>query len=231
MFSFGVILNEVYSRKDPYEDDEDEFDDIIDDIVDPVMNKRPAVPDCCPDGIIQMMTKCLSPEPLARPTFEELDIDLKAMNVQSVERRIVAGSGGGGGSAGRGKKGGRRASQSEALLEEVFPSHIAKALHAGEKVEPESKDVVTIFFSDIVGFTNISTVLTPMKVSDLLDRLYLKFDELSLTHGVRFHVCLHRHRRCRGTINYCSTYSLPLYFLGGHRRFSRSKRSVIRGWE
>ena len=70
------------------------------------------------------------------------------------------------------------------LLEEVFPPHIAKALREGRKVEPESKEIVTIFFSDIVGFTNISASITPLKVSQMLDRLYQKFDHLSREHDV-----------------------------------------------
>jgi class 3 adenylate cyclase len=41
-----------------------------------------------------------------------------------------------------------------------------------------------MFFSDIVGFTIISSKLSPEQVSDLLDRLYLKFDELSVKHDV-----------------------------------------------
>ena len=73
---------------------------------------------------------------------------------------------------------------SNELLEEVFPPHIAKALREGRKVEPESKEIVTIFFSDIVGFTNISATITPLKVSQMLDRLYQKFDHLSREHDV-----------------------------------------------
>ena len=72
----------------------------------------------------------------------------------------------------------------ERLLEEVFPAHIAKALREGGKPEPESRECVTIFFSDIVGFTNISSALSPLKVSDMLDRLYQKFDSLSHEHDV-----------------------------------------------
>jgi hypothetical protein len=75
--------------------------------------------------------------------------------------------------------------QDNTLLDEVFPPHIAAALREGRKVEPESKEMVTIFFSDIVGFTNISsTMISPLKVSDMLDRLYQKFDQLSHQHDV-----------------------------------------------
>ena len=44
--------------------------------------------------------------------------------------------------------------------------------------------MVTIFFSDIVGFTTISSELPPKKIADLLDRLYTKFDALSLKHDI-----------------------------------------------
>jgi hypothetical protein len=66
----------------------------------------------------------------------------------------------------------------------VFPPHIAKALQQGRKVDPESHEVVTIFFSDIVGFTDISSTLEPIEVSHMLDRLYSKFDDLSRKYDV-----------------------------------------------
>jgi len=37
-------------------------------------------------------------------------------------------------------------------------------------VDPERKDCVTIFFSDIVGFTDISSTLDPEKISIMLHR-------------------------------------------------------------
>ena len=39
----------------------------------------------------------------------------------------------------------------QALLADIFPPKVRKALSEGRKVEPEAFDVVTIFFSDIVG--------------------------------------------------------------------------------
>lgn len=45
-------------------------------------------------------------------------------------------------------------------------------------------DTVTIFFSDIVGFTTISSEMPPEKVSDMLHRLFAKFDSLGESHAV-----------------------------------------------
>lgn len=69
-------------------------------------------------------------------------------------------------------------------LYESFPKHVADAIVAGKKVEPESFPIVTVFFSDIVGFTTISSMISAEKVSDMLDRLYLTFDSLSEVHGI-----------------------------------------------
>jgi len=74
--------------------------------------------------------------------------------------------------------------QTDDLLYSVFPRHIAEALRQNKKVEPEHHDCVTIFFSDIVGFTDISSNLDPAKINALLDRLYNSFDALSNYHDV-----------------------------------------------
>mmetsp|Transcript_22853 Transcript_22853/g.40192 ORF Transcript_22853/g.40192 Transcript_22853/m.40192 type:complete len:285 (+) Transcript_22853:1333-2187(+) len=67
---------------------------------------------------------------------------------------------------------------------ELFPKHIADALNAGKRVEPEAHDNVTVVFSDIIGFDKISEELPPLKVSQMLDRLYLVFDQLAKKHKV-----------------------------------------------
>src|SRR4051794_36468589 len=50
------------------------------------------------------------------------------------------------------------------LLCEVLPPQIANKLLVGEEVLPEHFECVTVFFSDIVGFTTISAKLTPIQV-------------------------------------------------------------------
>jgi guanylate cyclase len=171
VYSFGIILFEVYSRRDPYEGEY--YEEVLRLVADPNVNKRPPVPPSCPPEIASLMNACLASCAVMRPTFEQLDIRLKTLELANVEPGET-----------RFSMQAKKAQQTDILLHEVFPRHIVEALRNGRKVEPELRETVTIFFSDIVGFTHISSSLPPIKVSDMLDRLYSRFDELSRQHEI-----------------------------------------------
>ncbi|CAB9519143.1 Receptor-type guanylate cyclase gcy [Seminavis robusta] len=176
VYSFGILLFEAVSREDPYvEDEEEDVSDILRQIADPHINKRPSAPADCPQQLGSMMCDCIVADPTERPTFEELDKRLQRIDVRKMKENGFRGS------ASRQSYGRDRTTVS---LFDIFPKHIAEALRDGREVKPEHRDMVTIFFSDIVGFTDISATLEPRKVASMLDRFYHKLDSLSNMHDV-----------------------------------------------
>ena len=66
---------------------------------------------------------------------------------------------------------------------------VADKLKLGEIVHPEVFDSATVYFSDVVQFTDLSAMSTPIEIVDLLNDLYTCFDDIIADHDV-YKVCI-----------------------------------------
>ncbi|XP_054892122.1 guanylyl cyclase C [Poeciliopsis prolifica] len=66
----------------------------------------------------------------------------------------------------------------------LLPGPVVRSLKETGRVEPELFEEVTIYFSDIVGFTSLCHYSTPMEVVDMLNEIYKNFDSILDHHDV-----------------------------------------------
>uniref|UniRef100_A0A8C4DY16 Guanylate cyclase n=1 Tax=Dicentrarchus labrax TaxID=13489 RepID=A0A8C4DY16_DICLA len=190
VYSFGIVLQEVALRRGAFylEGDPLSPKEIVDRVV---LGEWPCLrptidPQSHSPELGQLMQRCWAEEPTERPEFNHIRLLLRKQNKESrtnildnllsrmeqyannleelVEERTQAYH--------------EEKRKAEALLYQILPHSVAEQLKRGETVQAEAFDSVTIYFSDIVGFTAISAESTPMEVVTLLNDLYTCFDAI-----------------------------------------------------
>ncbi|KAG9355285.1 hypothetical protein JZ751_000123 [Albula glossodonta] len=161
VYSFGIILQEVALRKGAFylEGEPLSPKEIIDRVaLGEWPYLRPAInTQSHSEELGQLMQRCWSEDVAERPDFSQIKIFLHKHN------------------------GGSGSNILDNLLSrmEQYANNLEELqLKRGETVQAEAFDSVTIYFSDIVGFTAISAESTPMQVVTLLNDLYTCFDAI-----------------------------------------------------
>ncbi len=72
--------------------------------------------------------------------------------------------------------------KSDKLLLNILPARVANDLKETGQTKPESFENVTVFFSDIVGFTKLASTLDPKFLIDELDDMFTAFDTIMEEH-------------------------------------------------
>ena len=70
--------------------------------------------------------------------------------------------------------------KNEKLLLNTLPIKVVNDLKENGKSDPQKFDDVTVFFSDIVGFTEASSNLDPKKLINELNDIYSAFDDIMI---------------------------------------------------
>ncbi|HSH95948.1 MAG TPA: adenylate/guanylate cyclase domain-containing protein [Roseimicrobium sp.] len=74
--------------------------------------------------------------------------------------------------------------RSERLLLNILPRRLAERLKAGETTIADYHPDVTVLFADIVGFTNLSQVVSAAELVRLLNEIFSAFDLLATRYGL-----------------------------------------------
>nr|XP_056714809.1 retinal guanylyl cyclase 2-like [Euleptes europaea] len=193
VYSFAMVLQEVVLRGPPYCTSQVSAEEIIRKLKKPPPLLRPNVSlDSAPLECLQLMKQCWSEAPERRPTFYEVFEQFKTINkgkktniIDSMLRMLEQYS-----SnledliRERTEELEQEKLKTEKLLTQMLPRSVAETLKTGATVEPEYFDEVTIYFSDIIGFTTISALSEPIEIVDLLNDLYSLFDAIISHHDV-----------------------------------------------
>ncbi|CAF1276151.1 unnamed protein product [Rotaria sp. Silwood1] len=195
VYSFGIIVQEIQLRNGPFylRDRQLEPAEIVESVKAGSLLRPSIEVGECNIEIGQLMKRCWLEDPNERPDFtgirqimRRINKDLESGNILDnlLKRMEQYANNLEGLVEERTSDYLAEKKRAEALLYQLLPATVASQLMGGQPVTAESFESVTIYFSDIVGFTSLSSESTPLQVVDLLNDLYSVFDAVTENYDV-----------------------------------------------
>ncbi|XP_046686869.1 atrial natriuretic peptide receptor 1 isoform X2 [Homalodisca vitripennis] len=189
VYSFAIIVHEIVTRQGPFYVGDLPLGpkEIVEGVRNGQKCLRPTTELSCEEEVTSLMKRCWAEDPADRPDFTSLKATIRRLNKDNESNNILDNLL---------TRMEQYANNLEALVEErtadyleekrkceellyqLLPKSVASQLILGQSVVAETYDHVTIYFSDIVGFTSLSAESTPLQVVDLLNDLYTCFDSI-----------------------------------------------------
>ncbi|XP_038571714.1 atrial natriuretic peptide receptor 2-like [Micropterus salmoides] len=187
VYSYSMILLEIATRTDLISDQPEGVRmDLMWRPPLPELKAGKADTDCPSQGdYYELIKKCWSHNATMRPTFEQVKKTLNKMNPHKVSpvdmmmnlmekyskhlEAIVAE---------RTQDLLQEKQRTDRLLYSMLPKPVADDLRQGRTAQAQSYSNATVYFSDIVGFTQLSSASTPHQVVNFLNQLYTTFDDI-----------------------------------------------------
>jgi serine/threonine protein kinase len=177
VFSFGVVLWELATRRDPWWDEVSELparqqrETIHAKVTAGARPSLGVVNKSLPKGFSGLIERCWAADPAQRPTMEECKTEL------AVILSACAPDDGEGGSA-----------SNQGLLKHMLTPEEVKsslaAVKAGDPVPAIHLDTTCILFADVVGFTSFTDVVGHERSNALLAEAFGRFDPIFERHGM-----------------------------------------------
>eukprot|EP00062_Callorhinchus_milii_P020617 gi/632976478/ref/XP_007904816.1/ PREDICTED: atrial natriuretic peptide receptor 1-like [Callorhinchus milii] len=186
VYSYAIILLEIATRSDPVPRDDGNSTEYgwcppLPELI--TGKSENACP--CPSEYIMLIRKCRAQNPAQRPLFEQIkkylykinpnkvspvDTMMTLMEKYSKHLEVLV--------AERTQDLVHEKQKTDRLLYSMLPKQVADDLRQGIVAQAQSYASATIFFSDIEGFTQLSSTSTPYQVVEFLNKLYTTFDEI-----------------------------------------------------
>ncbi|KAK3547651.1 hypothetical protein QTP86_026315 [Hemibagrus guttatus] len=185
VFSYSIILLEIATRSDPVPVEDSSADCAWCPPLPELISGKADNTCPCPTEYAELIRRCRSHNPAHRPTFEQIrkfvhrinphkvspvDMMMSLMEKYSKHLEVLV--------AERTQDLMHEKQKTDRLLYSMLPKQVADDLRQGKQSQAQSYVGATIFFSDIVGFTQLSSTSTPYQVVDFLNKLYTTFDEI-----------------------------------------------------